>query len=533
MDLFPKKTKTFPLSIITQRIGYCNSGAFKTEILILEEPNCKYRHVFPGKRVSLFHDENQRADTTFLDLTSKAHHNVRMSVIIIPSIVALVFILLIVVFSLSKDKKDQPGNKKNYRKRDREAQLRDANRRLAQNPRDAEALQIVAEDHMEKGAYDKAMRTYDILIELCASDKELDEFDFTLKHALAAMKAERYKEAYKSFMLARTMKDEVFEINYNLGYLEYRAKNFEKAQTRLQQAVEQQPEHVKTLRYLGLTRMKLKKYSDAANSLRKAIDLEPDDKETMFALGQCYQNMGKTDQALQIFSHLRSDPQIGPTASLYAGSINAKNKRTDQAILDFTIGLRHEKIKLETKLELMYRLALSYIAKQQLGDAIALLEDIQNSRPAYRDVPALIQQYSELNRNQNLQTFLISPTSDFVALCRKLVYTFFEKAKIKIVDISMYKNEYADILTEVSTAKWEDTVLFRFVRTTNQVGELLLRDLYAKVKEVKAGRGVCASAGNFSEGAQSFVEARLIDLVEKEQLLNRMKQTRSMDSPGP
>lgn len=452
-----------------------------------------------------------------------------MSVIIIPSVVALVFILLIVVFTMNKNKKDKSKNKKNYRKKDREVQLRDANRRLAQNPKDAEALQVVAEDHLEKGAYDKAMRTYDILIELCATDKTLDEYSFTLKHAIASMKAEHYKEAYKSFTLARTMKDDVFEINYNLGYLEYKAKNFEKAQARLQQAVEQQPEHVKTLRYLGLTRIKLKKFADAANSLRKAIDLEPDDKETMFALGQCYQNMGKSDQALQVFSHLRSDPQIGPTASLYAGSINVKAKRVEQAILDFTIGLRHEKMKPETRVELMYRLALTYISRQQIGEAITLLEDIQNSRPAYRDVPALIQKYSELHRNQNLQTYLISPTSDFVALCRKLVYTFFEKAKIKIVDISMYKNEYADILTEVSTVKWEDTVLFRFVRTTNQVGELLLRDLYAKVKEVKAGRGVCSTAGDFSESAQMFVEARLIDLVEKEQLLNRMKQTQSMN----
>jgi len=172
----------------------------------------------------------------------------------------------------------------------------------------------------------------------------------------------------------------------------------------------------------------------------------------------------------------------------------------------------------------MYRLALAYIAQQQIGEAINLLEDIQNLRPSYKDVYSLIQQYGELNRNESLQTYLIAPTSDFVALCRKLSLTFFPKAKIKITDISMHKSEYADILADVSTVKWEDTVVFRFVRTTNQIGELMLRDLYAKVKEVKAGRGICVTAGDFSEGAQSFVEARLIDLVEKDQLLSKMKQ---------
>lgn len=457
----------------------------------------------------------------------KDHHNVLMlpvAVIVIPSLVAAVAILLILVFSGRKNKANSPKNGKNNRKKNKQALLKEANRRLSQNPKDAEALQVVGQNHLEEGRYEKAMRTYEMLIDLCATDKELDEFDFTLKHAIAAQRAQHLKEAYKSFKLARTMKQDVFEVNYNLGYLEYKAKNFEKAASLLQQALQQQPEHVQSLKYLGMTRLKLKRYKEASTSLRKALDLEPEDKEALFALGQCYYNIGKNEQALQVFSHLRTDAQIGPTAALYSGSINMKAKRIDQAIMDFTIGLRHENIKIDNKLELMYRLALAYINQQQIAEALNLLEDIQNMRPAYKDVHALIQQYSELNRNESLQTYLIAPTSDFVALCRKLSLTFFPKAKIKITDISMHKSEFADILAEVSTVKWEDTVLFRFVRTTNQIGELLLRDLYAKVKELKAGRGICVTAGDFSESAQSFVEARLIDLVEKDQLLNKMKQ---------
>ncbi len=457
----------------------------------------------------------------------KEHHNVLMlpiAVIVIPSVVAVVAILLILVVSGRKNKTNGPKNGKNNRKKNKQALLKEANRRLSQNPKDAEALQTVGQNHLEEGNYEKAMRTYEMLIDLCATDKELDEFDFTLKHAISALRAQHLKEAYKSFKLARTMKQDVFEVNYNLGYLEYKAKNYEKAASLLQHALQQQPEHVQSLKYLGMTRLKLKRYKEASTSLRKALDLEPQDKEALFALGQSYYNIGKNDQALQVFSHLRTDSSIGPTAALYSGSINMKAKRIDQAIMDFTIGLRHENIKIDNKLELMYRLALAYITQQQIGEAINLLEDIQNMRPAYKDVHSLIQQYSELNRNESLQTFLIAPTSDFVALCRKLSLTFFPKAKIKITDISMHKSEYADILADVSTVKWEDTVLFRFVRTTNQIGELLLRDLYAKVKELKAGRGICVTAGDFSEGAQAFVEARLIDLVEKDQLLNKMKQ---------
>jgi hypothetical protein len=130
-----------------------------------------------------------------------------------------------------------------------------------------------------------------------------------------------------------------------------------------------------------------------------------------------------------------------------------------------------------------------------------------------------IRKYQELNANKNLKVYLLSPPSDFVSLCRKLCGKVFPRAKIKITDVSVNKNEYADILSEVHTSKWEDLVLFRFMRTTGQTGELILRDLYTRIKEVKAGRGFCFSGGAFTEEAVQFVEARLIDLVDKKELV--------------
>jgi hypothetical protein len=96
---------------------------------------------------------------------------------------------------------------------------------------------------------------------------------------------------------------------------------------------------------------------------------------------------------------------------------------------------------------------------------------------------------------------------------------YFPSSRTKIVDISINKNEYADVLAEVETNQWVDTILFRYIRTTGQVGELLLRDFHGRVKDLKAGRGFCLSAGEFSEGAHQFVEARLIDLVDKNELV--------------
>ena len=51
-----------------------------------------------------------------------------------------------------------------------------------------------------------------------------------------------------------------------------------------------------------------------------------------------------------------------------------------------------------------------------------------------------------------------------------------------------------------------------------------MRDLYARIKDVHAGRGFCVSAGTYTEEAMEFVEARLIDLIDKDELEKLFKR---------
>jgi len=437
--------------------------------------------------------------------------------VLIPIIILLSFVFII-SFSIYRKKRGKPDKKKKSKGRSRDTVIRDANRRLAINPKDTSALEDLGDLFYNEEDWEKTMKTYGLLQELCATDKELDELTINIRFALAAMKMKNYNAAYKSFLFARSMKEDVFEINYNLGYLEYLKKNYEKAAGYLSQARILIADHQLTLKYLGLSLSKINRHPAAAKMLKQAVDLDPADKETLFILGQTYYNLSRNDLAQKIFSHLRGDPIMGPKAAIYAGTLNSNMKNLDSAIMDYEIGLRHENIPADVKQELKYRLALIYLKTQQIPEALSQLKDLKVLNPKYKDVETLIQKYSEMNTNKNLQIFLMAETSEFASICRRLASSMFPKAKVKIVNISVQKNEHADILAEISTVKWEDVVLFRFVRTTGVVGELVLRDLYSKLKEVKAGRGFCLTAGTFSESAKQFVEARLIDLVEKKDL---------------
>jgi tetratricopeptide (TPR) repeat protein len=436
--------------------------------------------------------------------------------IVLGLIVIIVLVLIVITMMAVMGRIQKGGGRK--RTKGREVILRNANKRLEQNPKDVDALLQLGDLYFQEETWDKAYSTYETLLDMVKISPAVNEFEVNLRSALSALKLGLTNEAYRGFSAARAIKQDNFEVNYNLGHLEFLKKNYEKAAQLLQQARAQEPEHAPTLRYLGHSFFKLKRHKEALTLIRRAIDLDPGDKESLYALAECYYELNQSDQALRIFGHLRPDPEVGPSACLFSGAINMNQHQNEKAIEDFEIGLKHQKIKPEILLELKYRAATAYLKQQEIGKALTYLKEIRADNPNYRDAALLIGRYQELNANRNLQIFLMASSADFIALCRKIAMTYFPRAKTKITNISMNKNEWVDLLAEVDTPKWSDLVMFRFIRTQGSVGELIVRDFHSHLKEVKAGKGICITVGNFSEEAKRYTEARLIDLIEKEKL---------------
>jgi tetratricopeptide (TPR) repeat protein len=439
---------------------------------------------------------------------------------ILPILVAVIGLAAVIaVFMLIMGRKGEGGpGGKGRRARGRDAIIRNAAKRLSQNPRDPQALQEMGDLYFQEESWSDAMKTYETLIEAAGGNSGIDEFEANLRYGLSAMKLNMTNEAYRGLANARNLRQDNFEVNYNLGYLEFQRKNYERAIQLLDQARKQDPDSAAVLRYLGHALFRIKRAKDAMNYIRKAIDLAPEDKESLFTLAECYYEANQADQALRLFNHMRADPGMGPNACLLAGTINLEQHQEDAAIQDFEIGLKHQNIKSDILAELRYKLAQVYLTKNDIGKALPLLRLIQSENPQYKDVGMLIGKYQELNANRNLQIYLMAPSADFVALCRKIVMTYFPKAKTKITNISVNKSEWADIQAEVDTPKWSDTIMFRFIRTQGAIGELIVRDFHSHLKEVKAGKGICITVGSFTDEAKRYTEARLIDLIEKDRL---------------
>lgn len=431
-----------------------------------------------------------------------------ISVFIIIAVVALATAVL----TSRRGKGQSSGGRKN-----KAAIIREVTKRLAQNPNDAEALLMAGDVYYQDQDWEKAYTSYLSVMNQLRSRSPSEQFEISVRYGISAVKTNRLGEAKKGFLFAKNINPNHFEVNYNLGYIYYVQKEYEKAVPFLRKAIAAQSDNISALKYLGFTLQNLRKYQEALPCLKKVLDVQPDNKETLFAMGECFYEVGSNDQAIKVFSHLRVVQGVGPRAALYAGLIHVRSNQLDKAIDDFEVGLKHEGVPLDLANELRYNLAQTRIKNQDLQKALQILKEIQTIAPGYKDVASLIMRYQELNQNQNLHIYLIAGQSEFVGLCRKIVSRFYANAKVKILDISVSAS-HTDIVAEIDTSKWADTVIFRFFRSQGSVGELVIRDFHGRIKEMKAGKGICMTAGTFTEEARRFTEGRPIDLFDKNRL---------------
>lgn len=433
--------------------------------------------------------------------------------ILIAIIVVAVFGILLSLIFGSKNKVKKSGG----RSKERQSIVRDATKKLTSDPHNVPALTELSNLYYKEHNWQGAYPLYATLVNLSSTRVGINLAEVKLRYGVCAANLSKHQEALKALLEARKLNSDVFDVNFYLGKVLVEQKEYEKAIPLLKKAITINNDVPECYGLIGKAYYLSKRYKESLPYLRRALDSNPEDKDLLFSMADALNESGTPDRAIKVFMHLRPDPVYGAQSCLAAGIYHTRCNQNEAAIKDYEIGIKHENAPQDLLLNIKYRLSQCYIKANNMPASLSLLKSIQLISPNYKDVPALITKYQELNQNSNLRTYMIGTSNEFVALCRKIVSTFFKKSRTKVIDINV-SSDYAELLTEINTDKWQDVITFRFYRSTGSTGELYVRDFHAKIRDEKAGRGICFTAGVFSDEARKYIEGRPIDLIEKTQL---------------
>ncbi|MCQ2575613.1 MAG: tetratricopeptide repeat protein [Treponema sp.] len=444
--------------------------------------------------------------------------------ILVSVIVASALVVVIMLLSSgAKGKKGKPKSDSKVQKKGKSGAIKDYEKRLNHNPHDVIALEALGDIYYEGNVWDKVWGVYKTLYEISAAHIEISVPKSTRRMGIAAYNLGKYDDALNSFMISLRKEPDVYETNLYLGKTFYAKQTYDKAIICFKKCRLIKPDSTEVVELLGRSLFQFHKYKECLPYLKKVLDEQPDNKELLFNMAVAMSESGIGDKALKIFVHLRPDPVYGAQSCLEAGKMHERNKNIAAALQDYEIGLKLQGVPEQIAVQIKYRCAQCYINQHNIQKGLTLLKQIQNSHSGYKDVDALVKRYAELASNQNLQTYLLSGTSEFVALCRKLIASFFKDAYVKVEDVSV-ASESVEILCSVESAKWEAKELFRFYRNSTVIGDIYVREFHSKMRDSKCDNGYCVTMSSFSDSAHKYVEGRPIDLIEKDQLCVLLKK---------
>ncbi len=401
--------------------------------------------------------------------------------------------------------------------------IRDANRKLSQDPHNPDGLMALGELYYNERAWDKAYPLYETMMSVATIHHEIDPFKASLRQGICAVKLNKTADAFRGLGAAFKINKQDFDVNYYLGVASFKNNEFEKAIPCFKRALIIRSDAPHLNSYIGLSMYKAKHFKESLPYLKRGLDENPDNKEVLFCMADAMNEGGYSDKAMKVFMHLRPDPEFGARSCLSCGLFHLKSNQADLAIQDFEIGMKHQNVPQDIMVEIRYRYAIACFMTNCITKGLDALKEIQATMPNYKDVPQLAARYQELNKNKNLQTYLMGASSDYVALCRRIVLSYYKKGTAKLLDFSVAQDT-VDVLVNVDFIRSEENHMFKFFRSTGSIGELPVRDFHGKVSEHKADKGFLVSAGTYSEEARRFAEGRPIELFDKDMLIKLLKK---------
>ena len=202
--------------------------------------------------------------------------------ILLAVIVALLLVSLIVGVKNIKRKEDKKDVAQKIQKKGKSAVLKDAEKKLAHDPHNVQALEMVGNIYYGEKDWEKVWNIYKTLYDISAAHPEIDIAKTALKMGIAAYNMEKNEDAISSLMLSIKKVPDDFDCNMYLGRALMKANTFDKAIFCFKKAKIMQPENNEVNELLGKALFKSQKYRDCLPFLKKVLDENPGNKEILF-----------------------------------------------------------------------------------------------------------------------------------------------------------------------------------------------------------------------------------------------------------
>ncbi|MCX8058598.1 MAG: tetratricopeptide repeat protein [Spirochaetes bacterium] len=393
-------------------------------------------------------------------------------------------------------------------------------------------LEMIAEHPDEKEAYENLVTLYfkneEFSKALVVLEKALDnptllklwgQENILFLAGLAAKNNKKYQKALKYFLTIYGLNNNNNDVLKQLAVIYHLLKDYQKADSFFQKVysmrdkVKLDKEFVK---YFGINCYKLGRVMDTIKILEQYITKYPNDIEANFYLGISLYSESDYEKSKEYLKKAIVSKENRHEAMLALANIFfVQNDLKASEFLLLKI-LEDSDVERKIFLEACYILGELYVKNGKIENAVLYWNKIIAINSEYKDVSIKLSKYSSLSSDNIIKEFSLSDKQKFINISKKLAIRIVGKCKINNVEI--LDDETIDVVINKQVKTKNVIILLRIVKDTNSVGELVVKDLYLKAKELKAPKSILITVGPLSPSARDYIATRPIEYFDRSYL---------------
>ncbi|MCG8571043.1 MAG: tetratricopeptide repeat protein [Spirochaetes bacterium] len=398
---------------------------------------------------------------------------------------------------------------------------------LSKKPNDFEAHYYLGECYYQEGKHELA------LIEFKAADKigqfgsGINEADIRDRLAELYIEFNNFDEALKEYALLQKISPEDYYVYYKMGNL------FEKKQQRNQaikyyaKSFQLKGNYPPALLSLGVLLYEAKKYGDAEKMLEKANRLEPDNFKAQFYLGMANKSSNNAKKAIKYFELAQKGKDFKVRSLGEIGMLYLVGGKYEEASIHLERALKNsEGESLNLILNIRFILASCYESMRNITEAIKQWEMIYSKKPDFKNVAEKLATYQDLRMDDNMKDYMTATNEEFIDICRKII----EYRGLKELNLDVMSTDDVQIVTVENSEGWRNVkkkpYLLRIFRKSEPVGEKILREIHEEMRKNEIFKAFVFTSSSFTNQAITFAQERPIELIDKSNLQNILREIR-------
>ena len=389
---------------------------------------------------------------------------------------------------------------------------------LTKNPRDYVAHYWLGEAYLADNKQELAFMEFKTVNENAVSNGDIPELKFRKKMSALYQQFNYPQEALKEFILLTKLEPANSENFFNAGKLYEATNQPTPAYVAYEKAITLDKKNSQAHAALGYLLFRNKKPAEAKKEIDIAIKLNPNTFANYYYLGKILKEGKDYSGAIKAFEKSQRDPEMRQRSLIERGSCYMVAEQIDNAIGEFDHAIKCAKNDASQEtLYARYFLAACYEKTHQIEKAIEQWELIAKRNKNFKDVPAKLNEYKDVQTNDAMKEYLTTSPQQFMEVAKKAA-----KAGYNLVCQKVEQTNFGCIMLAMEDSKdnWKNVrqqvFLAEFFRNSEPLSENVVRKAADLVKAKGYYKAIIFSSSGFTGEALNFAESRPLILAGKE-----------------